>query len=64
MLIIFIAVNPSRRSISNTILGSPPSNVAPEKTPHKYWGITVLILDDTFYQIYNVCFLPAPKKRK
>jgi hypothetical protein len=31
MLIIFIAVNPSRRSISNKILGSPPSNGAPVK---------------------------------
>jgi hypothetical protein len=26
---LIIAVNPSRRSISNNILGSPPSNVAP-----------------------------------
>ena len=29
--LIIIAVNPSRRSINNTILGSPPSNVAPVK---------------------------------
>jgi hypothetical protein len=31
---------------------------------HKSWGITVLILDDKFYQICNVCSFPAPKEKK
>jgi hypothetical protein len=47
---LIIAVNPSHRS--------------GKTNKHKHWGITVLILDDKVYQIYNVCFLPAPKKRE
>jgi hypothetical protein len=33
---------------------------------NKYWGITVLMLDDKckFYQIYNVCSFPAPKEKE